>query len=290
MKNFIVVHGPNLNLLGEREPEVYGTMTLADINAEIRKYAGDFGFELKFFQSNSEGQLIDFIHEQRKWAHGIIINPGAYTHYSYALRDAISGVSLPAVEVHLSDITKREEFRKQSVIEDICAWRVMGLGYKGYLRAVQYFVAQNYRQDFDTIFDKNKNWDEVLKDVVTALKEQFSSYSWAGIYLVEGEELVIHNYIGKPTPHERIPIGQGICGAAVSERQSIIVKDVNADPRYLACSIETKSEIVVPIYLGEKIVGEIDIDSELPDNFNEIDKTLLEECAQRLSDFYPSAK
>lgn len=288
MKNFIVVHGPNLNLLGEREPEVYGSLSLTDINTEIKKYADGFNFELKFFQSNSEGALIDFIHEQRKWSHGIIINPGAYTHYSYALRDAISSVSLPAVEVHLSDITKREEFRKHSVIEDICSWRILGLGFKGYLRAIQYFATQNYRQNFDIIFDENKNWDQVLKDVVSALKKQFPSYSWAGIYLVEGEELVIHNYIGKPTPHERIPIGQGICGAAVAERESIIIEDVNADPRYLACSIETKSEIVVPIYVGEKIVGEIDIDSDRPDNFNIIDKTLLEECAHKLSGFYPS--
>ncbi len=290
MKNIVVVHGPNLNLLGEREPEIYGSMTLAGINGKIKKYADDFGFKLKFFQSNSEGALIDFIHEQRKWAHGIIINPGAYTHYSYALRDGIASVSLPTVEVHLSDITKREEFRKQSVLEAICAWRILGLGYKGYLRAVQYFAVQNFRHGFEILFAKNKSWDQVLKDIVVSLKKKFQGYSWVGIYLVEGEELVIHNYIGKPTPHERIPIGQGICGAVVSERESIIIEDVSVDPRYLACSIETKSEIVVPIYVDKEIVGEIDIDSDLADNFNELDKTLLEECAQMLSGFYPSVK
>ena len=119
----LLVHGPNLNLLGEREPEIYGRTTLAEINASFRREARKHGLKTVAFQSNSEGALIDFLHRNRKRAAGLVINPGAYTHYSYALRDAIAAIQLPAVEVHLSDIRKREPFRRHSVIKDVCLAR-----------------------------------------------------------------------------------------------------------------------------------------------------------------------
>lgn len=137
MKHILIVHGPNLNLLGEREPEVYGSMTLADINAELETFAQQHHLTLKNFQSNHEGGLIDFIHEQRHWADGMVINPGAYTHYSYALRDAIAGVKFSTVEVHLSDISQREDFRKVSVIEPVCVAQVSGLGWKSYIAGLK---------------------------------------------------------------------------------------------------------------------------------------------------------
>ena len=132
----------------------------------------------------------------------------------------------------------------------------------------------------------SKGRDETLRMVVKLLKESFPKYSWVGIYLVDGAELVLHNYMGKPSPHTRIPIGQGICGAAVHEKKSIIVDDVNADPRYLACSIETRSEIVIPIMSGNKVFGEIDIDSDLEAIFHDSDQEILEKCAAVLAKLF----
>jgi 3-dehydroquinate dehydratase-2 len=136
------LHGPNLNLLGEREPEVYGHMTLAELNSELKKYAKQNSLELKIYQSNSEGALIDHLHGARKWADGVVINPGAYTHYSYAIRDAIASIDLPTVEVHLSDIKKREAFRQISVIEPVCLTQISGLGWKSYLKGIEYLLNQ----------------------------------------------------------------------------------------------------------------------------------------------------
>ncbi len=136
-KHILVLHGPNLNLLGQREPEVYGTMTLAAIDAELITFAQAHDVELKSFQSNHEGALIDTLHEQRDWADGVVFNPGAYTHYSYALRDAVAAIAVPTVEVHLSDIAKREDFRKVSVIAPVCVAQVSGLGWKSYLEGIK---------------------------------------------------------------------------------------------------------------------------------------------------------
>ncbi len=140
MKKILIIHGPNLNLLGEREPEIYGRLTLDDVNLRITEFASEKKIEIKIMQTNHEGRLIDFLHENRKWADGLVINPGAFTHYSYALRDAIAGIQLPAVEVHLSDIYKREEFRKISVIKEVCIRQISGKGLNSYIEGLQFLL------------------------------------------------------------------------------------------------------------------------------------------------------
>jgi 3-dehydroquinate dehydratase II len=133
MKKVLVLHGPNLNLLGHREQDVYGSDTLAEVNAALYTLAAELGLDLRIVQSNHEGALIDEIQRAMEWADGIIINAGAYTHTSYAIRDAIAAVSLPTVEVHMSRIYAREEFRHHSVIAPVCQGQISGFGKESYL-------------------------------------------------------------------------------------------------------------------------------------------------------------
>ena len=135
--NVFVVHGPNLNLLGEREPEIYGTLTLAQIDRRIRVRAGELGIAVRSYQSNHEGRLVDMLHRRRRWLDGLIINPAAFTYSSYALLDAIAAIGKPAIEVHLSDITKREPWRANSIIEPACVAQIYGLGVDSYLQALE---------------------------------------------------------------------------------------------------------------------------------------------------------
>ena len=136
MLRVLYINGPNLNLLGTRETDVYGSETLMSINESIIKKADELGIKTQFQQSNSEGEIIGFIHMAKTKFDCIILNPGAYTHYSIAIRDAVAAVSIPAIELHISNVYAREEFRKNSVIAPVCAGQISGLGIKGYIIAL----------------------------------------------------------------------------------------------------------------------------------------------------------
>jgi 3-dehydroquinate dehydratase-2 len=138
----LLVNGPNLNLLGEREPEIYGRTTLHEIEKLVRDACAGWNVEVKAFQSNHEGALIDFLQEHRARARGIVINAGAYTHSSYALHDCLKAMPVPAVEVHISNIHAREAFRRESVIAPACRGQIAGLGIRGYLLAAEWLCAE----------------------------------------------------------------------------------------------------------------------------------------------------
>ena len=136
-QKILIIHGPNLNLLGKREPEVYGETTLREINSRLRKLAREKGVSLKIAQTNSEGAIIDLLHEAIPRAEGVILNPGAYTHYSWAIHDAVKACGLPVIEVHLTNIQAREEFRRRSVIAPACLGQISGFGWRSYALALE---------------------------------------------------------------------------------------------------------------------------------------------------------
>jgi GAF domain-containing protein len=143
-----------------------------------------------------------------------------------------------------------------------------------------------HRLTFDAIraaIGSEPNPQRAMESTVRLLARHLADYTWAGIYLLDGNELCLGPFVGRPSPHTRIPLGRGICGAAAAEKTTVIVDDVNADPRYLACSTDTRSEIVVPIMLGDEVLGELDIDSDTPAAFGADDRELLEQVATLLA-------
>jgi len=137
VKRVLVIHGPNLNLLGIREPEIYGVVKLEDVNRDLQQLAGELGIELRSVQTNHEGEFVETIQNARHWANAIIVNPAAYTHTSVAIPDALKAVGIPAIEVHLSNVYAREDFRHQSYVAPVVVGRIMGFGPQSYLLALR---------------------------------------------------------------------------------------------------------------------------------------------------------
>ena len=138
--NILVINGPNLNLLGTRKPEIYGTETLEELMMWLENSTESANHKFKFYQTNHEGEIINILHDERQWANGILINAGAYSHYSYAIRDAIESVDIPTIEIHLSNTQIRENFRKKSVLSSVCLDTVSGLGKNSYLEGLKILI------------------------------------------------------------------------------------------------------------------------------------------------------
>lgn len=145
----LIVHGPNLNLLGEREPNVYGNQTYDALNRMVTSYVESLGYECEVFQSNHEGAIIDRLHQARLDSLGVVLNAGAYTHYSYAIRDAISAIKIPVIEVHISNVHTREDFRHTSVISPVCKGTILGFGRDSYILGVMGLVRTLEGDNYD---------------------------------------------------------------------------------------------------------------------------------------------
>lgn len=139
MKSIFVLHGPNLNLLGQRQTEIYGVKNLSEINKHLIDLGLELGLDVRTAQFNSEGKLIDALHEAQSWAYGVVFNPGGYTHTSVSIRDAVAGLSIPVIEVHMSNIDAREEFRHHSLVSPVCIGRISGFGWQSYTLGLYFF-------------------------------------------------------------------------------------------------------------------------------------------------------
>ncbi len=250
MHKILIIHGPNLNLLGTREPDIYGSDTLAEINAFINTELSEYGLELDFFQSNHEGAIIDRLHAAIGSRDGVVINPAAYTHYSIAIRDAIAGIGLPVVEVHLSDISRREPFRRTSVIRDVCYMQISGFGKMSYVYGVEALVGWQALQEI-TLARGLTAPDAFLRTALHVLDEHLPKFAGLGVYALREEELLLRASAGKKKLPEEIR--PGMEGGA--------------------------HHLIVPLRQGKRLLGELHVLAAAQVTLQAHDRTLLEKVA-----------
>jgi len=291
----LVLHGPNLNLLGEREPEVYGRGTLEEIDARIGERARHLGAEVRTFQSNHEGALIDRLHAERRWADGVLFNPAAFTHYAWALRDAVAAVSLPCIEVHLSDVSQRETWRHTSVLEDVRVALVAGRGLDSYLEALELMleIAPGPERDAEgtaaLLTERLAHPDErdVLARELAQILRRSGRFRWVGLYDVGSSEVEVKGWAGPgPPAHPRFPRTAGLTGAAVATGRPVIVQDVRADARHLATLEGTRAEAIFPVVGPSGVLGTVDVESGNAQAFTAARVLWLERCVEALGAFW----
>jgi 3-dehydroquinate dehydratase-2 len=293
----LVLHGPNLNLLGEREPAVYGPATLEEIDARIGERAKLLGSEVRTFQSNHEGALIDRLHAERRWADGILFNPAALTHYAWGLRDAVAAVSLPCIEVHLSDVSKREVWRQVSVLADVRAALCAGRGLDSYLEALELLleIAPGPERDADgtveLLVERLAHPDDraVLARELAQILRRSGRFRWVGLYDVGKEEIEVRGWAGPGAPaHSKFPRSAGLTGAAVATGRPVIVQDVRTDGRHLPMLEGTRAEAVFPVVGPSGVLGIVDVESSNAQAFTVERVRWLERCVDALARFWES--
>ena len=293
----LVLHGPNLNLLGEREPEVYGRATLEEIDARIGERAKHLGAEVRTFQSNHEGALVDRLHAERRWADGLLFNPAALTHYAWSLRDAVAAVSLPCIEVHLSDVTKREPWRRMSVLADVRAALCAGRGMDSYLEALELLleIAPGPERDAEgtvaLLAERLAHPEErgTLARELAQILRRSGRFRWVGLYDVRGDRVQVCGWAGPAAPaHPSFGRSEGLTGAAISSGRPVIVQDVRNDRRHLAMLDGTRAEAIFPVVTPAGVVGTVDVESGNAQAFTAERIRWLERCVDALAPFWQS--
>ena len=297
MIRVLVLHGPNMNLLGEREPAVYGRGTLEEIDARIGERGRHLGAEVRTFQSNHEGALIDRLHAERRWADGVLFNPGALTHYAWSLRDAVAAVALPCIEVHLSDVSKREPWRRVSVLADVRAALCAGRGLDSYLEALELVleIAPGPERDADEtvglLAERLAHPDQrsVLAGELAQIIRRSGRFRWVGLYDVGPTEVEVVGWAGPTAPtHPRFSTTQGLTAVAVSSGRPVVVQDVREDARHVPTLEGTRAEAIFPVTGTARVVGTLDVESANAQAFTAERVRWLERCVEGLGAFWPT--
>ncbi len=291
----LVLHGPNLNLLGEREPAVYGRDTLEEIDTRIGERGRHLGVQVRSFQSNHEGALIDRLHAERRWADGILFNPGALTHYAWSLRDAVAAVERPCIEVHLSDLSRREPWRQLSVLADVRVALCAGRGLDSYLEALELVVeiASGPERDAEgtvaLLAERLAHPDDrdLLARELAQILRRSGRFRWVGLYDVGPAEVDLRGWAGPgPPAHPSFRRSEGLTGAAVASGCPVIVQDVRGDARHLATLEGTRAEAIFPIVGPAGVVGTVDVESGNAQAFTAERVRWLERCVEALAPFW----